>query len=96
MFDAYVLDIARTGEPILPQQYRKQVFRQQGWTTAVVLVDGIIKGVWDYRATETQTTITVELFEQPTKLIHAGIEAEVVRLGEFWSAAVALEYGPTK
>ena len=28
LFDAYVLDIGRTGEPILPKPYWKQVFRQ--------------------------------------------------------------------
>lgn len=48
LFDVYVLDIGRAGEPILAKQHWKKVFRQQGWTTAVVLVDAIIKGVWDY------------------------------------------------
>ena len=93
LFDAYTLDIGRTGEPILPKQYWKRVFRQQGWTTAVVLVNGMIKGVWNYKTKETKTTITVEMFEPPTKLIQEGIEAEVVRLGEFWSTGVVLEYG---
>lgn len=94
LFDAYVLDIARTGAPILPKQYRKQVFRQQGWTTAVVLVDGIIKGVWDYKSNEKAKTIAVEMFEPPTKLIREGIEAEVVRIGEFLSSEIVLEYSP--
>lgn len=94
LFDAYTLDIGRTGEPILPKQYRQQVFRQQGWTTAVVLVDGMIKGVWDYKTKENPKTVMVEMFEPPTKRIQESIEAEVVRLGEFLSTAVALEYGP--
>ena len=96
LFDAYVLDIGRTGEPILPKQYWKQVFRQQGWTTAVVLVDGIIKGVWDYKTKETQTTITVEMFDPPTKQIEKGIEAEAARLGGFLNTRVVLVYGPIK
>ena len=96
LFDAYVLDIGRTGEPILSKQYWKQVFRQGGWTTAVVLVDGIIRGVWDYKAKETQTLITLEMFDPPTKFIQQGIEAEAARLGGFLNTAVVLEYGPLK
>ena len=96
LFDAYVLDIGRMGEPILSKQYWKQVFRQQGWTTAVLLVDGLIKGVWNYKTKDTQTTVTVEMFEAPPKPIQQGIEAEVARLGGFLNTAVVLEYGPIK
>lgn len=96
MFDAYVLDIGRMGEPILPKQHWKQVFRQHGWTTAVVLVDGIIKGVWDYKTQGAQTTVTVEMFGPPAKPIQQGIEAEAARLGGFLNTAVVIEYGPIK
>lgn len=92
LFDAYVLDIARMGEPILPKQYWKRVFRQQGWTTAVVLVDGIIKGLWDYQATESQTTVTVELFAEPTRQLQEGIMAEAAWLGDFFGTTVKLNY----
>ncbi len=96
LFDAYVLDIGRMGEPILPKQHWKQVFRQAGWTTAVVLVDGLIKGVWDYKTKDTQTTMRIELFDPPTGPIQQGIEAEAARLGTFLNTAVALEYGALK
>ena len=96
LFDAYVLDIGRMGEPILPKQYWKQVFRQAGWTTAVVLVDGIIKGVWDYKTKDTQTTMRIELFDTPTRHIQQGIEAEAARIGAFLNTAVTLEYGTLK
>jgi len=94
LFDVYVLDIGRAGEPILSKQHWKRVFRQQGWTTAVVLVDGIIKGLWDYKTKGAQTTVTVEMFDPPAKPIQTGIEAEAARLGGFLNTAVALEYGP--
>lgn len=96
LFDAYTLDTGRTGEPILPKRSWKQVFRSGGWTSAVVLVDGIIKGVWDYKTKETQTTITVELFDPPTRRLQEGIEAEAARLGGFLGTAVVVEYGPIK
>ncbi len=96
LFDAYVLDIGRAGEPILSKQHWKKVFRPQGWTTAVVLADGIIKGVWDYKTIGAQTTVKVEMFDPPTKHIQKGIEAEAARLGGFLNTAVVLEYGPIK
>ncbi|NJL53974.1 winged helix DNA-binding domain-containing protein [bacterium] len=92
MFDAYVLDIARIGEPVLPKQYRKRVFRQQGWTTAVVLVDGIIEGVWNHKTNETEMTITVEMFKPPTEQVREGIAAEAARLGKFLDSEVTLIY----
>jgi hypothetical protein len=96
LFDAYVLDIGRMGEPILSKQYWKKIFRLQGWTTAVVLVDGIIKGVWDYKTKNAQTTVTVEMFDPPPKSIQKGIEAEAARLGGFLNTAIVIEYGPIK
>lgn len=96
MFDAYVLDIGRMGEPILAKQHRSRVFRQQGWTSAVVLVDGIITGVWDYKTEGARTTVTVEMFDSPAKPVQKSIEAEVARLGGFLDTAVVLEYGPIK
>jgi len=92
MFDAYVLDIARIGEPVLPKQYRKRVFRQQGWTTAVVVVDGIIRGVWNHKTNGGNTTINVEMFEPPTEHVREGIAAETVRLGEFLHSEITLAY----
>ena len=93
MFDAYVLDIARANESVLLPQYRKRIFRQQGWTTAVVLVDGVIKGVWDYNTQGTRTAVTVEMFDPPTKSIENGLEAEAEHLEEFFGTSVTLEYG---
>lgn len=96
MFDAYVLDIARMDESILPKQYWKRVFRPQGWITAVVLVDGVIKGVWDHKLRGARTTVTVEMFDPLTAPVRQGIEAEAARLETFLNTAVALEYGPLR
>jgi hypothetical protein len=49
LFDAYVLGLGRDLEPLLPKSYQRRVFRPQGWVSAVVLVDGVIRGVWEYK-----------------------------------------------
>jgi hypothetical protein len=49
LFDAYILGLGRDIEALLPKTYKSLVFRPQGWISAVVLVNGCIKGVWEYK-----------------------------------------------
>jgi hypothetical protein len=92
LFDAYLLGLSRDIELLLPKGYKNQVFRPQGWISAVVLVDGYIKGVWEHKIQRKQTTVKVRLFSSPTAALKQGIEAEAERLGAFWNSPVALEY----
>jgi hypothetical protein len=94
LFDAYTLGLARGAElePLLPQAYQRQVYRPQGWISAVVLVDGFMKGVWEYKNRRSQTILKVHMFSSPAASIRKGIQAEAERLGAFWDTQVALEY----
>ncbi|MDQ6693882.1 MAG: winged helix DNA-binding domain-containing protein [Chloroflexota bacterium] len=94
LFDAYVLGTGRNIEPILPRAYKNQVFRPQGWITAVVLVDGYMKGVWDYTTERAQRVLKVRMFSTtpPAALVREGIEAEAERLAAFLNTKVVLEY----
>ena len=94
LFDAYVLGIGRGSdiEALLPLEYQRQVYRPQGWISAVVLVDGYIKGTWEYKRQRSQTTVKVSMFSSPTASIKQGIEAEIERLSAFWNTTVNLEF----
>jgi hypothetical protein len=99
LFDAYVVGLdcyRRDLEPLLPQAYKRQVYRAQGWISAVVLVDGCMRGVWDYQTRRAQTSVTVRLFSSPTAAvrrgIEAGIEAEAERLSTFLNTKIVLAY----
>jgi hypothetical protein len=92
LFDAYTLGLGRDVEPLLPQAYKCQVFRSQGWISAVVLVNGSIKGVWQYTTRRAQTSVKVQMFASPTASIQKGIAAEAERLGAFLNTKVALVY----
>ncbi len=93
LFDAYVLGLGRglELEPLLPREYQSQVYRPQGWISAVVLVDGTMKGVWEHQIRRSQTTLKVRMFSSPTPAIQRGIEAEAERLGAFLNTKVFLE-----
>lgn len=92
LFDAYTIGMPRDLEPLLAQAYKSQVFRPQGWISAVILVNGSIQGVWQYTTRRLQTIVKVRLFSSPTTVIRKGIEAEVEQFGDFFKTKVSLEY----
>ena len=92
LFDAYTIGMPRDLEPLLSQIHKSRVFRQQGWITAVILVNGSIQGIWQYTARRLQTVVKVHLFCSLTAVIQKGIEAEVERLRDFFKTNVFLEY----
>ncbi|MER3405362.1 MAG: hypothetical protein C4289_09565 [Chloroflexota bacterium] len=78
--------------PVLAAASRSQVFRRQGWISAVVLVDGYVRGIWAMSVRRAQTAVRVRMFSSPTASVRQGIEAEVERLSAFLNTQVALEY----
>lgn len=97
LFDMYVMALGRGAElePHLPKRYHKRVYRPQGWISAAVLVDGVIQGIWEYQAQNTQTVIKVQMFTALMAEVRKGIEAEAERLGRFLNSKVELIYETT-
>jgi hypothetical protein len=91
LFDAYTIGMPRDREPLLSPAHKGQVFRPQGWISAVVLVNGSIQGVWHSAARRSQTIVRVHLFCFPTVSIRKGIEAEIARLRDFFATNILLE-----
>lgn len=92
LFDALPLGLGRDIEPFLPMAHKAKVFRPQGWISAVVLVNGDIKGVWEYKTKGKQTAIKVRPFAKLNAAIKKGIAAEAERLGKFLNTSVLVEY----
>lgn len=91
LFDAYTIGVPRDCEPLLAQAYKHQVFNLQGWTFAVILVNGSIQGVWHTTSRRSHTIIKVNLFTPSTALIRQGIEAEAERLSPLFEKKILLE-----
>ncbi len=94
LFDAYVLGLGRGSElePLLPKPFQVQVYRPQGWISAVVLVDGYIRGTWEYKTRAAQTDLKIHLFDSPQPADQKGIEAEAARLAQFLGTELSLSY----
>jgi hypothetical protein len=91
LFDAYVLGLDHDNELIVPRAYKRQIYRPQGWISAVILVDGNIRGVWEYKTKGGQTAAKIYLFAPLPPAHRAALEREAERLGAFLNTKVALE-----
>jgi Winged helix DNA-binding domain len=92
MFDVYVLTQSPHLAPVLAAEHKGKVFRPAAWVSAVVLVDGMIRGVWTYETRKDMTTVKVTTFSKPDNNIRLGIEAEAERLAGFLGTKVAVEF----
>jgi hypothetical protein len=92
LFDAYTIGVPRDCEPLLAQAYKRQVFNLQGWTFAVILVNGSIQGIWHSTIRRSHAIVKVNLFTSSTASIQKGIAAEAERLSRHFKKEVLLEY----
>lgn len=94
LFDAYTFGLNRGQalEPLLSLSYQKQVYRPQGWISAVVLVGGMIKGIWESAIRRSKLYVAVKLFSEVSSGAREGITAEAERLGCFLNQPVLLEF----
>ncbi|MGB8130711.1 MAG: winged helix DNA-binding domain-containing protein [Candidatus Angelobacter sp.] len=60
-FDVYLL-AHRFKDHFLKPQFYKRVYRNQGWISPVVLINGEIAGVWSYKPSRKILEIEIELF----------------------------------
>jgi hypothetical protein len=74
------------------QAYKRKVFNLQGWTFAVILVNGSIQGVWNSTIRRSHAVVKVSLFASATPTIQKGIAAEAERLSQHFEKKVLLEY----
>jgi uncharacterized protein YcaQ len=88
-FDAYVMGFRPRGQ-LHAKPFAERIFRQAGWISPVVLVDGRAVGVWAYERGKRGVEVTVEPFERLSAAHRKAIREEVDRLGAFLDSRVRL------
>jgi uncharacterized protein YcaQ len=86
-FDPYLLAHAEKGHLIDDALY-KRVYRNQGWISPVVLLDGRVIGIWSITKKGRESSVDVELFAKTSKSLRSMIDQEVASLSKFLSSAV--------
>ena len=81
-FDPYLLAHAEKNH-LVDDAFYKRVYRNQGWISPVVLLNGRIIGIWTAAGRGKGSSFDVELFEKASKITRARIEEEAASLAKF-------------
>ena len=96
LFDQYVVSSNRGVEALLPQAHRDAVFRQAGWISPVILVDGAIAGVWKHERKGAALTVELSPFAPLPDWAAEQLRAEADRLAGFLGGSPCLPWRPER
>ncbi len=85
-FDSYLLG-HKSHLNIVDEKNRKKVYRNQGWVSPVVLVDGRAEGVWGYEQKKNDLEVRVSPFSKLSRGVLSKLEQEATELGRFFEAS---------
>lgn len=91
LFDPYLL-AHREKDHLLAAQHYKRVYRNQGWISPVVLIDGAVAAVWSYKLPGNTLQITVEPFAKFSKSNRDQIAHEAEDLAKFFNRDLNLNF----
>lgn len=93
-FDAYVVG-SYPRELLFPgAAWQRALARGQAGNFPVLLVDGLVGGLWQHRRSGSRISITVEPFAGLTTAKHDELRAQVERIGRILQARPTLAIGP--
>ena len=81
-FDVYVTG-SRPKESLVEKRFEPRVYRQAGWVSPVLLVDGRVAGVWSHEQITGRVDVAVEPFQRLSSGQKKEIIEEADRLGRF-------------
>ncbi len=91
LFDSYLLAHREKDHLLSPKHY-KRVYRNQGWISPVVLINGAIAGVWSHKLQGKRLLVNIEPFGKLSKKERAGIEREAERLALFFESELDFQF----
>ena len=93
-FDAFVVG-SRPRHLLFPGRARERALSPSGQAGnyPVLLVDGLVAGVWHLKRSGRKVAVTVEPLRRPTRALVAALEERVARLGEVVDATATLTIG---
>jgi hypothetical protein len=87
-FDVYLL-AHRFKEHFLKPRFYKRVYRNQGWISPVVLINGEIAGVWSYKLARKTLEIEIELFARVGSRTRRQIKERAAELADLFQCPLA-------
>jgi len=90
-FDVYLL-AHRLKEHFLKPQFYKRVYRNQGWISPVVLINGEIAGVWSYKVSRKALEIEIELFARVGARSRKQIKDRAAELADLFQSPLVFSF----
>jgi Winged helix DNA-binding domain len=91
-FDQWVIGASRSAPALLDPEHKARVYRNQGWISPVLLVNGRMEGVWRHERQGARPLVEIEPFGRTPQWVRAQAEAEAKRLGGFLGGEPALTW----
>jgi hypothetical protein len=91
-FDQYVVAAPRDREAVLPEAVKGRVYRQQGWLSPVLLVDGRMEGVWRHELKGDRLVVGIEPFADQPGWVRRAAEEEGEQLARFVGGELELDW----
>ena len=91
-FDQYVVAATRHADRLLHGGSLDRVYRPQGWLSPVLLVDGLLAGVWRHERKGKRLVVTIEPFRPVSASNRKSANAEIDRLVDLLGGQVELEW----
>jgi Winged helix DNA-binding domain len=91
-FDQYVIAATKQAEHFLAGDFRDRIYRPQGWISPVLLVDGVMAGVWRHERKGRRLVVEIEPFRRLPATARSEAEAEAERLAAFLGGELELGY----
>jgi Winged helix DNA-binding domain len=86
-FDQYVVAASYHAEKLMPMGLRSRVYRQQGWISPVLLVNGFMQGTWRHtiqnKSKKSQVVVMIEPFAKLPVWVRTAAKREAERLAVF-------------
>jgi len=90
-FDTYLL-AHRAKDHLLSTKHYKRVYRNQGWISAVVLINGAVAGVWSYKLEGKKLLVEIEPFGRFLPTVRSAIKREAERLAMFFARDLECQF----
>jgi len=90
-FDAYLLGHVEK-DHLVGKRHLRRVYRQAGWISPVVVLDGRVIGTWSLARQAKGLILQVALFGNRPKTIHARLEEEAASLAAFLETPCQIRY----
>jgi hypothetical protein len=91
-FDQYVVSSNRDVTACVPADFKAAVFRQAGWISPVVLVDGAVAGVWRWERRGGRLALELEPFGRLPAWARRHVEQDAERLAGFFELPLSLAW----